>query len=100
MSCTYSHTERVKALFAHDYRRKFELRQLFVERNTNALSNILLELCVVKPGVLRIDGFDLEEVITLITHIVSMLYKAVDLIFVSAFRVILVCLCIYLYFFF
>ena len=72
MSCTYSHTERVKALFAHDYRRNFKLRQLFVERNTNAHSYKLPEVCVIKSGVLRIDGFDLEEVITLLTHIALM----------------------------
>ena len=72
MSRTFSHTGRVMALFAHDYCRNFKLRQLFVERNTNAHSDVLLELCMVKSGTFCIDGFDLDEVATLITHIATM----------------------------
>ena len=56
-----SHTGRDMALFAHDYCRNFKLRQLFVERNTNAHSDVLLELCMVKSGTLCIDGFDLRR---------------------------------------
>jgi hypothetical protein len=72
ISRTYSHTGRVMALFAHNYCRNFKLRQLFFERNMNAHSNLLLELCMVKSGALHIDGFDLTEVATLLTHIATM----------------------------